>query len=900
MNNSHMISIAGVLVLLSAPAEVAGAAASSPFDNAVAVWHMADLNDTAGKNSALTANGDVTCQVKLEGAERDASLRRGGDGCVARFDGGWLDAGQGAGGELNLTGNAMTTAMRVRDPSGKWGSPLFGKKDVGTRLAYSIVSGGQLAAATHWPEQPNVDGSNPVFLAEIGSDAVTGVHQVTTLVEPPGLTDWHDVVVRFDGKTLQLFVDGNLRDDEVAISALRTNKSVPCLIGAEPCEVAGMVNGGMEANTPGVVKTPELRPEIVFDNFESGSYQQWTVEGEAFGKRPSKAGELVHNEPIKNREGNYLADSMLSLSDVPTGKLTSAPFAIPRRYIGFRIAGGNHAERTCMNLLVDGKVVRTATGDNSETLVAKMWDVGDLEGKQARLEIVDAESGGWGHVLLDLVVFTDQVGVKPATFHGLVDHVALWNRALSDAEIATISGVSQVGDKRPRYYGEKYRPQFHFSAQKYWLNDPNGLVYYEGIYHLFFQLWPPGRPPAYKEWGHAVSTDLVHWQQLPSAITPHEIWGGCWSGSAAVDWKNTTGLQTGKDKPIVAILTTGGKGPNIQSLAYSVDGAKTFQYYDKNPVLGHIVGLNRDPKVVWHAPTHQWIMALYLAGNDYLLLASPDMKTWEQICNLNLPGVTECPDLFPLAVDGDPTKTKWVFWGADGNYLVGAFDGRTFKQEGGMQKADYGNAFYAAQTWSDIPEADGRRIQIAWMGVGEYPGMPFNQQMSFPTELTLRNTPDGLRLYRMPVREITRLHQRERAWSNVVLQPGDNPFADLSGDTFDISAEFELGDAKVLGIKVRGEPVQYDVAAKTLSCRGRSAPLSPENGRFQLRILVDRTSVEVFGNDGRVVLTCCFLPPDDNKNLELYAVGGNAKVIAAKVYPLKSIWNQPAAENAHK
>jgi sucrose-6-phosphate hydrolase SacC (GH32 family) len=151
-------------------------------------------------------------------------------------------------------------------------------------------------------------------------------------------------------------------------------------------------------------------------------------------------------------------------------------------------------------------------------------------------------------------------------------------------------------------------------------------------------------------------------------------------------------------------------------------------------------------------------------------------------------------------------------------------------------------------------------------------------------------------MYRVPVREIAKLHQREHTWANVVLKPGDNMFSGLTGELFDIRVEFELGDAKLFGVKVRGEPVHYDVAAKTLSCRGKSAPLSPENGRIKLQILVDRTSLEVFGNDGRVALTSCFLPSDDNTSLEMYAQEGNVKVISAKVYPLKSIWSQPASE----
>ena len=368
-----------------------------------------------------------------------------------------------------------------------------------------------------------------------------------------------------------------------------------------------------------------------------------------------------------------------------------------------------------------------------------------------------------------------------------------------------------------------------------------------------------------------------------------------------VDWQNTTGFQKGNDKPIVAVLTNGGtpgQGPPCtQCIAVSLDGGKTFAYYDHNPVLRNIVGCNRDPKVVWHAPTKKWIMALFLDGNDYALFASPDLKQWDRLCVVNLPGVSECPDLFPLSVVGNPAITKWVFWGANGNYLIGSFDGRTFRRESELLRADHGANFYAAQTWSDIPPEDGRRIQIAWMAGGTYPGMPFTQQLSFPTEVTLRNTPEGLRLVRVPVREIARLHQPAHTWANVVLKPGDNLFSGLTGELFDIRAEVELGNAQSVGLRVRGEAVHYNVATKTLSCLGRSAPLRPENGRIKLQILVDRTSLEVFGNDGNAVMTSCFLPSDANKGLEIEAKGANVKIVSAAVYPLKSIWRQSAGNS---
>jgi fructan beta-fructosidase len=306
--------------------------------------------------------------------------------------------------------------------------------------------------------------------------------------------------------------------------------------------------------------------------------------------------------------------------------------------------------------------------------------------------------------------------------------------------------------------------------------------------------------------------------------------------------------------------------------------------------LEHIVAENRDPKVVWHSPTKKWIMALFLSGNDYGLFASADMKSWEHLCNLNLPGVSECPDLFELPVDNNPANKKWVFWGANGNYLIGSFDGRIFSAESKLLKADYGKNFYAAQTWSDIPEADGRRIQIAWMAGGKFPGMPFEHQMNFPTEVTLRTTEEGIMMYRLPVKEIQILHDKGKKWSNVTLNPGENIFSGISGELFDIRTEIEPGNALSFDITIRGEKVHYSIGDKTISSLGRSAPLSLENGRIKLQILVDRTSLEVFCNNGRIVLTSCFLPPDENKNLEISAQGNPLTIVSAEVYSLKSIW----------
>jgi len=450
-----------------------------------------------------------------------------------------------------------------------------------------------------------------------------------------------------------------------------------------------------------------------------------------------------------------------------------------------------------------------------------------------------------------------------------------------------------------KLYQEIYRPQFHFTAKKNWLNDPNGLLYYKGEYHLFFQHNPKGLQWGPNTWGHAVSTDLVHWQEIEHAIEPYEL-GWIWSGSAVVDWTNSSGLQTGEEKALVVFYTAGDsivkpEKPCVQCISYSNDRGRTWTAYENNPVLGRIVGHNRDPKVIWHAPTKKWVMALFLDGNDYALFGSPNLKEWTRLCDIQLPNTGECPDIFELSVDRDEKNTRWVFWGGNGNHLIGTFDGSSFKAESEVLRTEWGANCYAAQTWSDIPRSDNRRLQIAWMSGGKYPNMPFNQQMSFPCELTLRTTPEGIRLYCQPVREIETIRQKEHTWNEQKLSPSENLLSGISGDLFDIRAEIALGNATEVGLTVRGEKIQYNVVEQQLSCLGKSARLEPLQNNIQLQILVDRTSIEIFGNEGRVSMSSCFLPDLENKSLNLYASGGEATVISMRVYELCSAWLQPDA-----
>jgi fructan beta-fructosidase len=445
-------------------------------------------------------------------------------------------------------------------------------------------------------------------------------------------------------------------------------------------------------------------------------------------------------------------------------------------------------------------------------------------------------------------------------------------------------------------YAEAYRPQFHFTPAKNWTNDPNGLVFYKGVYHLFFQHNPFGNQWRNMTWGHATSRDLVHWTEQAPAIHPDKL-GTIFSGSAVVDSANTAGFRTGAEKPIVCIYTSaGGTSPEsqgqpfTQSLAFSNDRGMTWTKYEKNPVLGHVAGSNRDPKVIWHEPTKKWVMAFYLDGGDYALFGSKNLRKWTKLCDVAMPGTSECPDFFELSVDGARGRRLWVFWGASGNYRLGTFDGTTFKPETDVIRSLWGANDYAAQTYSNIPKSDGRRIQISWMSGGSYPGMPFNQQMSFPRKLRLRSTAQGVRLSMMPVREIEGIRRAKKTWKETVLKADGSVLTLGTGELWDIKAEIEPRSARVVGLRVRGAEIVYDSGVKTLACLGKAAPLEPADGRIALRVLVDRTSIEIFAGGGLVTMCSCFLPDPADRSLEAFARGGEARIAALTVHELESAW----------
>ena len=464
------------------------------------------------------------------------------------------------------------------------------------------------------------------------------------------------------------------------------------------------------------------------------------------------------------------------------------------------------------------------------------------------------------------------------------------------------SGVSPEGfksiaqDDDPRLpkdlYNEKLRPQFHFSQMIGWNNDPNGMVYYKGEWHLFFQHNPFGWNWGNMTWGHAVSKDMVHWEQLPHALYPDNL-GTMFSGTGFIDHNNTAGFKTGDEDVIVLAYTYAGgfgypKCPFTQAIAYSNDRGRTFVKYKGNPVLKNQSGSSdRDPKVLWHEPTKKWVMVVYLAkGRKFGIYTSDNLKKWTKTSEIG--GFHECPELFELPIDGDKANTRWVIFGADAQYIIGQFDGKTFTPDHkGKHKVHHGS-YYASQTFSDSP--DGRRIQIGWARI-PMNGMPFNQMMGFPTRLTLRKTPDGVRMFATPVKEIANVHARKHTLKAQTIADGKEIAIDAVGRLFDIRAEFAAGDTGSFGIRVAGADIIYDAAAKTISGGRVRAPLAPVDGKISLQILVDRPSVEVCGGDGRVYITSP-RGQDDGKGVKVFAKGAAAKLNSLTVHELTSVWRK--------
>ena len=402
----------------------------------------------------------------------------------------------------------------------------------------------------------------------------------------------------------------------------------------------------------------------------------------------------------------------------------------------------------------------------------------------------------------DYWIFLDVSEFKGQTIHlsGPASPTAL--NAIYQAD--TIEGADTL-------YKEPNRPQFHFTVKRGWSNDVNGPIFYHGQYHLFWQAFPFGVTwdTGFMYWGHAVSKDLIHWQDRSPALMLDRL-GSPWSGSSLVDHNNDGGW--GKDALVLFYTAFDRKsGKQVQCIAFSTDNGATFTRYAGNPVVdsNSEVGSNdtRDPKVFWYGPTKHWVMVLF-EKDGMSFFTSTDLKHWTRKSHFK--GLHECPDLFELPVDGDPAHTKWILHGGSSSYFIGTFNGESFTPESPELRYaeglnDHGDdALYAAQSFAEMP--GGRRVQIAW-GRIQLEGMPFNQMMLFPTEFKLVATRDGLRLRATPIREIAMLHQKPQVLTSVTAAVANEALNKAGFGPLDVRLQITLEKDDALAIKYQGNTI---------------------------------------------------------------------------------------------
>lgn len=497
-----------------------------------------------------------------------------------------------------------------------------------------------------------------------------------------------------------------------------------------------------------------------------------------------------------------------------------------------------------------------------------------------------------------------------------------------------------VRDTKDSYYLEQYRPQFHFSPEAHWMNDPNGMVYLDGEYHLFYQYYPGGNVWGPMHWGHAVSTDMVNWKHLPVALFPDSL-GYIFSGSAVADLKNTSGLGSVDNPPMVAIFTyhdpvgekNGSQKFQNQGLAYSLDKGRNWTKFQGNPALKN-PGIRdfRDPKVFWHSETGKWIMILAVHDRIHLY-SSPDLTDWTFLSEFGQGigahgGVWECPDLFRIRVKGT-NETKWVMLvsinpggpngGSATQYFVGNFDGTHFiKESKDIQWVDWGRDNYAGVTWSNIPEKDSRRLFLGWMSNWQYanvvPTEVWRSAMTVPRELNLERNNSDYFLVSTPVEELKSLRtakavnykeergsvgEREISPKGINLSQSEMNFSfavlNKSADSIGIILENNIHQKLVIGYSRARKQLFVDRTdagqsgfSKLFAGISKAPYAAGEQVNFH--VFLDASSVELFVDNGNLVMTNLVFPTESFSRLSIFSSGGEVILKNADFHNLKKIW----------
>ncbi len=464
-----------------------------------------------------------------------------------------------------------------------------------------------------------------------------------------------------------------------------------------------------------------------------------------------------------------------------------------------------------------------------------------------------------------------------------------------------------------------YRPLFHFTPEKNWMNDPNGLLYHQGKYHLFFQYNPYAKEWGHMSWGHAVSSNLLDWEHLPVALEEDVHPDGskvtAFSGTAVSDEFQDTGLGTPYE-PVITVFFTGNHegGPRHHQdvrIAFSIDNGQSFFRFSQNPVIDEGEDKFGDPKVLRHSDSGKWIM-VNICGRDQgkaKFYSSEDMLKWKEIFtfsdDVNAPGKWECPDFFPVPVDGDPEKIKWILKVNHvkndlriTRYFAGDFDGQEFQNVIPLHYTNPGaDSYYAELTFNGIRD---RIVQMGWVMQSLLPDRPWTGMQSVPRELSLHAVKGGYQLRQVPVREIELLRDDTVSFNVGRIGEEGIPISDSQlcrGRGMDLNIGFSLLDSDIAGIRgmLDGNGkvfIGYSRAGSEMFIRGSgipeglSVPLGLDNGLMNIRILTDKGVIEAFGGKGESHITCDLGRWIDVSEIEFFAKGGEADLKTCELYYL--------------
>lgn len=469
--------------------------------------------------------------------------------------------------------------------------------------------------------------------------------------------------------------------------------------------------------------------------------------------------------------------------------------------------------------------------------------------------------------------------IDVSRFHGLKIQLSVKPEMEISYEEADCMDITDL-------YHEPLRPQVHFSTKNGWINDPNGLLYLDGVYHMFYQHNPAGNHWDNMHWGHAVSTDLIHWEEKDIALFLGEN-GNIFSGSGIIDKDNRLGFADG-NTPTALLYYTATTHPFTQRMAYSTDHFRTVKEYEGNPIIPHMIGGNRDPKVTFCEERSTYIMALYLIEDEYCLLSSTNLTDWELFQKIKFPGEAECPDIFSIK-DSDGMK-RWIFMGANDRYIVGEFRDGKFTADQEAKSLHYGTAAYAGQTFSNMP--DDRVVRVVW-DRWNCKTPKFCGQMGIPMELTLEKCDGNYCLCANPVKEIETIYSSHETFDDMKVSANEEQSIALEDKPYLLKIKGAYTNDVVLDFSIFGCSFSVDFTKNQLMLGEKQMPLSISKNNFDITLLIDRCSMEIFADGGKAYMSAVEDYTICDRNLPRLNISTNKEYCFESIalHSLVSIWS---------